>query len=287
MSTIRQTKNRIKSVQTTAKITKAMQAVAAMRLRRYSKKCEVATKYSQNLKNSLNSALVSLPSQDNYPALKGNPNGKILVVLVAPSRGFCGGLHRTCVSETFKFLESHNIDGLDSTKVDFMTVNRPGFRVISKLGCSIKANFAGPYKDIDPYIILPISELMFRLWLGGEYSQVFLTYAKTSSSLKPNVFVDHILPFQVDDSSFHIETPINDDTNFDGILDEAIPQYLQGLINFAILSTQTAEEGARMVAMNQATDNAKELTKKLQLVYFRQRQAKITQEISEIIGGSF
>jgi F-type H+-transporting ATPase subunit gamma len=286
MSTIRQTKNRIKSVQTTAKITKAMQAVAAMRLRRYSRKCDIATKYSENLKSSLNSALVSIPNIENYPILNGNPNGKTLVVVVAPSRGFCGGLHRTCVSETFKFLEANGIDGQDNSKVEFVTVNRPGFRVISKLGCAVKANFQGPYKDIDPYIILPISELLVRLWQKGEYSKVYLTYAKTSSSLKPNVFVEQILPFVVDDSQVG-STPINEDTDFDGILAEAIPQYLQGLVNFAILSTQTAEEGARMVAMNQATDNAKELTKKLKLVFFRQRQAKITQEISEIIGGSF
>ncbi len=286
MSTIRQTKNRIKSVQTTAKITKAMQAVAAMRLRRYSRKCEVATKYSENLKTSLDSALVSIPNVENYPILSGNPNGKTLVVVVAPSRGFCGGLHRTCVSETFKFLEAHNINALDNDRVEFLTVNRPGFRVISKLGCAVKANFAGPYKEVDPYIILPISELIFRLWLKGEYSKVYITFAKTSSSLKPNVISQQILPFVVAESVAK-ENPINDDTDFDGILNEAVPQYLQGLINFAILSTQTAEEGARMVAMNQATDNAKELTKKLQLVFFRQRQAKITQEISEIIGGSF
>jgi F-type H+-transporting ATPase subunit gamma len=286
MSTIRQTKNRIKSVQTTAKITKAMQAVAAMRLRRYSRKCDVATKYSENLKSSLDSALVSITNIENYPILNGNPDGKILVVVVAPSRGFCGGLHRTCVSETFKFLEANGINGLDNSKVEFVTVNRPGFRVISKLGCAVKANFGGPYKEIDPYIILPISELLVRLWQKGEYSKVYLTYAKTSSSLKPNVFVEQVLPFTVDTNNVS-PTPINEDTNFEGILAEAIPQYLQGLINFAILSTQTAEEGARMVAMNQATDNAKELTKKLKLVFFRQRQAKITQEISEIIGGSF
>jgi F-type H+-transporting ATPase subunit gamma len=286
MSTIRQTKNRIKSVQTTAKITKAMQAVAAMRLRRYSKKCDVATKYSENLKSSLDSALVSIPNIENYPILNGNPDGKILVVVVAPSRGFCGGLHRTCVSETFKYLESNKINGLDNSKVEFVTVNRPGFRVISKLGCAVKANFGGPYKDIDSYIILPISELLVRLWQKGEYSKVYLTYAKASSSLKPNVFVEQILPFVVNSANTST-TPINEDTDFEGILAEAIPQYLQGLINFAILSTQTAEEGARMVAMNQATDNAKELTKKLKLVFFRQRQAKITQEISEIIGGSF
>ena len=286
MSTIRQTKNRIKSVQTTAKITKAMQAVAAMRLRRYSRKCDVATKYSENLKTSLDSALASITNIENYPILSGNPDGKTLVVVIAPSRGFCGGLHRTCVSETLKYMESINVNPLDTDNVEFLTVNRPGFRVISKLGCAVKANFAGPYKEVDPYIILPISELIFRLWIKGEYSKVFITFAKTSSSLKPNVITQQILPFEVDNSNVST-TPINEDTNLDGILNEAIPQYLQGLINFAILSTQTAEEGARMVAMNQATDNAKELTKKLQLVFFRQRQAKITQEISEIIGGSF
>ena len=283
MPSLKQTKTRIKSVQTTAKITKAMQAIAAMRLKKFEKKAKAVAEYSNNLQKALNTAISSLNSP--IPALLGNPSGKILVVLVAPTRGFCGGLHRTCVTETAKFFASQDLDIIDNSQFEFVVINKPGHRVLSKIGCKIKASFFGPYKDISTYSLLPISELVYRLWLSGEYSQVFVSYARASSALKPFVIIDKILPF-APDLSLQELNPVNTDTGLESVIDEGLPLLTHAAIHNGVLATQSAEEGARMVAMAQATDNAKSLTKKLQLVYFRQRQAKITQEISEIIGGS-
>lgn len=289
MSSIRNTKNRIKSVQTTAKITKAMKAIAAMRLKRYSAKATHVEQYAKTLQNSLNDVLQTVPSTN--PVLAGNPEGKILLVIVGPSRGFCGGLHRTAVSETIKFFQAQNVDITDPSKVEIISINRPANRVLSKTGGKVLASFDGPYKQIDTYKILPISELINQLWLTGNYKAVYLSSAKANSALKANINVDKFLPFGGDVNknfitSIESKTPVNIDTDSDHLIAEIVPQLIHAEIYLGLLLTQTAEEGARMLAMNQATDNAKELEKKLQIVYFRQRQAKITQEIAEIVGGS-
>jgi F-type H+-transporting ATPase subunit gamma len=283
MSSIRNTKNRIKSVQTTAKITKAMKAIAAMRLKRYSAKATHVENYTKTLQNSLNDVLQTVPSTS--PILTGNPNGKTLVVVVGPSRGFCGGLHRTCVSETMKYFTSKDIDITDQSQAEIITINRPANRVISKTGGKVVASFDGPYKQIDTYKVLPISELISQLWMTGNYKSIYLSFAKANSALKANIIVDQFLPFAEDESN-HSKTPVNIDTDSDHLIAEIVPQLIHAEVYLGLLLTQTAEEGARMLAMNQATDNAKELEKKLQIVYFRQRQAKITQEIAEIVGGS-
>jgi F-type H+-transporting ATPase subunit gamma len=286
MSTIRNTKNRIKSVQTTAKITKAMKAIAAMRLKRYSAKSTHVEEYTKTLQNSLNDVLQTAPTTN--PILTGNPDGKILLVIVGPSRGFCGGLHRTAVSETIKFFQAQNVDITDPTQVEIITINRPANRVLSKTGGKVVASFDGPYKQIDTYKILPISELINQLWLTGNYKAVYLSSAKANSALKANIIVDKFLPFISDLNTANIsnKTPVNIDTDSDHLVAEIVPQLIHAEVYLGLLLTQTAEEGARMLAMNQATDNAKELEKKLKTIYFRQRQAKITQEIAEIVGGS-
>jgi F-type H+-transporting ATPase subunit gamma len=286
MSSIRNTKNRIKSVQTTAKITKAMKAIAAMRLKRYAAKSAHVEQYTKTLQNSLNDVLQTVSNSNKV--LVGNPDGKVLVIIVGPSRGFCGGLHRTAVSETLKFFTAQGIDITDQNQAEIITINRPANRVISKAGGKVVANFDGPYKQIDTYKILPISELIYQLWLSGNFKSIFLSSAKANSALKANIIVDKFLPFGETNPEAKISThsPVNIDTDSEHLLSEIIPQLIHAQVYLGLLLTQTAEEGARMLAMNQATDNAKDLEKKLQTIYFRQRQAKITQEIAEIVGGS-
>jgi F-type H+-transporting ATPase subunit gamma len=284
MSSIRNTKNRIKSVQTTAKITKAMKAIAAMRLKRYTIKAQHIENYAITLQNSLNSIFKTLPDALSLPVLVGNPEGKNLVIVIGPSRGFCGGLHRTCVSETIKYFQKQGTDIANPEEADIITVNRPAKRTISKTGGNIVASFDGPYKQIDAYKVLPISELINQLWQSGNYKAVYLSFAKANSALAAKVQVNQFLPFEFDHEADHAE--INIDTDYEALIQEILPQLTQAEVHYGLLLTQTAEEGARMLAMNQATDNAKEMEGRLKIVYFRQRQAKITQEIAEIVGGS-
>ncbi len=283
MSQIKQTKNRITSAQTTAKITKAMQTIASMRLRKFQKQANVVNKYFNSLIESLGSTL----SGNNNPILVGNPNGKTLVIIAGASRGFCGGLHRTIVLDGYKQLKEKGVDLNDSSNVELITINRTTNRMASKLGANIKANFDGPYKNIDIFSVLPIAELVNRLWQKGGYKAVYIVFAKNLSTTKPSIIVDKILPFNIEQHT-NVEnlTIVNYDTPQSEIIPEALTLISQTVIHQGILSTQSAEESARIVAMSQATDNAKTLEDKLKVVYFRLRQSKITQEISEIIGGS-
>jgi F-type H+-transporting ATPase subunit gamma len=285
MSTIRNTKNRIKSVQTTAKVTKAMKMIASMRLKKFAAKANQAQKYGDELYNSLQKVLSTIPDGTFPEILKGNPNGKDLIVIVAPSRGFCGGLHRTVVAETIKNLAQANIDIQNVAKVEIITINRPAKRILAKIGCNIKASFDGPFKEVSSFSVLPISELVSHLWASGQYKSIFLNFAKSNSAFRATTVTQQVLPIVKTDPTNQIST-VNIDSDQDKLISEVLPQIMQAQIYLALLLTQTAEEGARMIAMSQATDNAKELEKKLQLVYFRQRQAKITQEIAEIVGGS-
>ena len=284
MSSIRNTKNRIKSVQTTAKVTKAMKSIAAMRLRRYAVKTAQVQLYSDNLFSSVSSVVDSLPQATLPSILQGNSDGKILLVIIAPSRGFCGGLHRTAVSDCIKQLATQGIQVTDPNQVEMILVNKPAKRTISRNGGQVLASFDGPYKDVDTYTALPISELVFNLWSKNNYKAIYVSSAKSNSAFQAKVIVEQILPFQHLEVSNH--TPVNVDSNTDSLILEMLPMVIQAKIHLGLLNTQTAEEGARMIAMNQATDNAKELEKALNIVYFRQRQAKITQEIAEIVGGS-
>jgi F-type H+-transporting ATPase subunit gamma len=289
MSSIRNTKNRIKSVQSTSKLTKAMKLIASIRLQRYNKKIAQLKKYTVQLEGSITSFLSVLPDSDLPKNLKGNPEGKILLVIMSPSRGFCGGLHRLAVSDCLKQFREINVDITDSNQVEMVLVNKPAKRGITKVGGKVIATFVGPYKEVDTYTLLPISELTNNLWQSGKYKSIYISFAESNLAFKTNIKIQQILPLSnhsINQDSTKSSFSGNVEGDIDSLVNEVLPLFIHSEIQQSILSTKLAEEGSRMVAMSQATDNAKELERKLKLVYFRQRQAKITQEISEIIGGS-
>ena len=293
MPSIRQLSQRIKSVKTTAKITGAMQSVAAMRLRKYTRQSQLVDSYGSALKTVLGRIVSNSMDSDEDPLLLTRNIGKTLVVIVAPSRGFCGGLHRSVVLNAYQKVRELNIDPADSDNVEFITLHKPAYRLMTKLGGRILAFFNGPFKDLNPYKVLPVSELIYRLWADPDsrFKEVYISYAEPTSSLKANLHFKSILPLdqfeiskvsgkEISSESTFLETDVKK------ILTEFLPQWLEMNVHLALVQTMAAEEGARMIAMSQASDNAGRLADKLKLVYYRQRQAKITQEISEIVGGS-
>ncbi len=317
MPSLRQLTTRIRSVQTTSKLTKAMQAVAAMRLRKYSQKVVSIQSYARNLQQSLVEITKGLKdTYESVPALRPRTSGQTLMIIVAPSRGFCGGLHRQVVVESYKYLAAKGLDTMNPAEVTFITINKPAQRIVSKLGGQLVAFFNGPFKNFTPYDLLPISELVRQMWLSGKVKEVIIGYAKARAIgqneikfktimpvdfTKPESFlefgvvissVDESKPSNVQKSinseeiEPSLEGPTEIEISIEDLVAELLPQWLEMNVHLALSETQTAEEGARMVAMSQATDNAKALSDKLKLAFAKQRQAKITQEISEIIGGS-
>ncbi len=288
MPSLRQLNMRIKSVQTTTKLTKAMQAVAAMRLRKLTKQAAITNAYKGTLQNIYDSLSAS-PSlkQSTSPYFTSNLDAPILFVVVSPTRGFCGGLHRTVVTQTYQQIRQLGLDPLIDNQVKFVTVGRPAQKMVSKLGGNIIASFNKNYKEISAYTLLPIAELVNQVWIQENIKEIVVVYAESSTSLHSTIVFNSILPFVVTENLATQEKYVmNLPIDVNPLIDDFAPQWIQMQIHNAVVQTRTSEEGARMVAMNQATDNAKRLSDKLKLSYFRLRQAKITQEISEIVGGS-
>lgn len=286
MPSLKQLKTRIQSIKSTAQLTKAMQAVAAMRFKKNMAKVSSAKEFSEDLNKFKEQILTYLNPKS--PFVTGNPDGRVLSLIVSPTRGFCGGLHRSLSIASHKFLKGLNIDPVDPKQATFITINKPGVKQISRLGGSVLASFNELPKNPDQYDILSVSELIYSAFSqNADFKEVYLTFA---SLPKGEIVTTKILPLNQEKSNFDEKEDPNDlgrviDSPLDSLAKEFIHQYLQATINSALLQTYACEEKARMVAMHQATDNAQKINQSLQLSYFRQRQAKITQEMNEIAGG--
>jgi F-type H+-transporting ATPase subunit gamma len=289
MSSLLQLKRQIKSIKSTAQLTKAMQAVAAMRFKKGLQKAQAVVEYRKHLQQ-FRSTLQELEAEKVEEYLQNFTEGKkVLSVIIAPSRGFCGGLHRQVAASTYKFLRAQGLEPTDSEQVSFITLHRPGFKQVSVLGGELLAAFNELPKNIDSYDLLAVSELIYQLcFVQKSFKEVYVSFADHISG---KVVTEKILPFSLEASDAKHSAPANVapvtiDVDLKMILEELLHQYLHMVIYTGLLQTQVAEEKARMIAMNQATDNAKKLVDKLQLVFFKKRQTKITQEVNEVSAAS-
>lgn len=279
MSNISQLKRRIKSITNTSQLTKAMQTVAAMRFKKNLAKEKIAQEYTKSLE-VFEQELVNFNLKTLNSPFINRTGDKKLIVILGPTRGFCGGLHRSISNFAYRFLKDQDVDFLNPEKVNFITVNKPAFTQISRNGGMLLASFTELSKNPDEYDLLAISEYIFKTFLADEkIGEVYFVYA--TNILENPIAVDKILPFSFQESK-SISTTSELDSTLEKLFLELVHQFLQAKIQSCLMHTFTAEEKARMVSMNQATDNALKLKSNLNLIYFKERQAKITQEMSEI-----
>lgn len=292
MASLQQLKTRIKSVKSTNQLTKAMQTVASMRFRKNSKKAVQAYTFASEVTKNINLLFQNSDADVNNILIKERKDSsKILFVVISPTRGFCGGLHRMVSLKSYQYLANLGVDTENENQVEFIVIGKPALKQATRLGGRIVAGFENLNKDPDQYDILAVSELIYKLYNQDEtISQVMISYLEYPLGTYK---VQKLLPLNTDilkstdsvkDSNIP-QNPIEIDTDNEKLLEELAHQYLQSQVFGAIWQTFASEEKARMIAMNQASENAGELLKKLQLNYFRTRQAKITQDMSEIIAG--
>jgi F-type H+-transporting ATPase subunit gamma len=282
MPSLQNIKRRIKSVQSTAQLTKAMQMVASMRFRTNQVLASRSHKYRQSLVNLYQKLEVKEVTSNLQHFFESNKiANKTLMVIVSTQRGLCGGLHRASVISAYNWLESKEIDHNNPNQVEIITVNTPGFKQVSNYGGHLRAGFNDFKRQLISEEVLSISELVYDLFSQRGFKEVRLAYI---SSLTGKAVVEQILPLIPTPSTHEDATLI--DSDVERLSLELVHQYLHSVVYDAMSQTMAAEEKGRMIAMNQASENAKKLTQNLKLNYFKQRQANITQEMSEIIGGA-
>ena len=295
MANLRDIRNRISSIKNTQKITRAMKMVAAAKLRKAQNRMNQNRPFSGKVEKVV-ARLVDSASKDK-PILR-NPETfqSILFIIIGSDRGLCGGFN----NNLFKEAESKIIDKysqfVESDSLDIITVGRKANGYFSKRGYNVVEAHDNFFDEINYHTTSQIMNDVVELFTDQKYDKVILCYNEFKTVISQNRIIKSVLPIDPDNIT---DQEMDQDQEYEGqpieyiyepdvdkILNELLPLYLNMQLWTAVLESNAAEQGARMTAMDSATENAKELEEDLQLEYNQARQSAITTEISEIVSGA-
>ena len=284
MASTRDIRRRIKSVKNTAQITKAMQMVAAAKMRKAQQAALVGRPYAQLLNEIMAEAATRTIGFD-HPLMQSRPVAKRAVILVGTDRGLCGGLNSNLFREASK---------LDKNTTVFVTAGRKSAQFVGRTKRNLAAEFT--YKDNPDFAeARAISKFVQQMFLKGEVDAVDILFPRFINTLTQSPTTVPFLPIgEISAATAGVNSPAQElpaagstdvfdfEPDEDTVLGELLPHSLNFQMHQILLETKASEQSARMVAMKNATDNAKQIIKDLTLEYNKLRQANITKELLEI-----
>lgn len=284
MASLKSLRTRIASVKNTKKITSTMKMVAAAKMRKAIMACEGARPFADGIADTVSSLSKNMTKADSSILLKGYNEVKTVKVLVFGSdKGLCGGFNAQLVKATEQHIENLNQQGIKAEIITFGNKARDGLKenfadIIEKshLDFSKKANFS-VCKEIADELIAEFEE--------GKIQQIFVIYNKFVNVLTQEAIVKQLAPVEVEES----DTPAADmmlEPSIDQVLEVLLPRFIASNLYQCYLESFASEQACRMTAMEGSTKNASDVIDQLSLVYNRQRQTNITNELIEIISGA-
>ncbi len=293
MSNLKALKSRIKSVQSTQKITKAMKMVAASRLKKAKNAVESSRPYCEKINEIITHLASNISVKGNldekFALLTGNGKQKThLIIVLSSDRGLCGGLNSSAV----KFAKNRIQSLLAQNKeVKIICIGKKGYEQLkTKYSQHIIDNISGIFKDkIDYQTAKEIALRIIQRFENAEFDICEVIYSKFKSAISQEPISKQLIPAQIEvnqNKSQNFEMPISYEPSQEEILSNLLPKNLTMQIFNEILENSASEQGARMAAMESATNNASKMIKNLTLIYNRTRQANITRELIDIISGA-
>lgn len=290
MANLRDIRRRIKSVKSTAQITRAMQLVAAAKMKKAQDQAMAGRAYADQL-NRVLANLKENAGDDSHPLLQARDGKRELVLVVSTDKGLCGALN----TNLFRKLRSEVADD-----ADFMTVGRKLRTQLGKLRRNLVADFE--VRDPVPFAeVRPIARLLTQKFLDGEYDRIRVVFTNFISTLRQEAWISQLLPIEADKlaekrpyeggsgipvaETDHAAAMSRDylfEPSAPAVLGSLLPLYINFHVYQMLLEARASEHSARMVSMKAATDNAKQMIKDLTLDYNKLRQAAITSELLEI-----
>ncbi len=282
MASERQIRRRIKSAKNIAQITRAMQMVSASKMKKAQAAAVSGRPYAEKIAEMV-ATFVARIEPERHPLLRQNPEGKTLVVLISTNKGLCGGLNTNLFRETTAYIKSQGA-------VTFVTLGNKGERYIvnGKRG-ELTADFSRGRSFVEQ--IPALTSFITQGFLKGEFKEVIVIYSNFISALRQEPTVKQLLPISnlLEKAQSENQNVSQEQLDFvvepdmDTILDPLLVAYLENQLRDAVLEAEASEHSARMLAMKNATDNAKELIELLTLEYNKARQEKITYEIADMV----
>jgi F-type H+-transporting ATPase subunit gamma len=289
MASLKEVRNRIASVKSTQQITKAMKMVSAAKLRRAQTRILQMRPYAVKLNEMLRNLSGSLEGSDAEKYFAQRQPNRILVVLITSDRGLAGSFNSAITKEAMKLIREKYSAQMQAEGVEILTVGKRGNDALRRLKMNIAEEHNGFFQNLTYETSEKIASSLMQRFLEGAYDVVEVVYNQfrnaavfipTSEQFLP------VMPVQHDENAKGFEADFIFEPNKEAIVSRLVDQSLK--VNFfrAVLESNAAEHGARMTAMDKATDNAEDLVRSLKLLYNKERQAAITKEILEIVGGA-
>jgi len=289
MASLKEVRNRIVSVNSTQQITKAMKMVAAAKLRRAQDNIMQMRPYAQKLGEMLSTVSAGSESSSDSPLKTVRPVEKVLLVVVTSDRGLCGAFNTNVIKATLQLIERKYSQQALKGNVEIFAIGKKGAESLSRRGFTVHTAYTDLFLRLNFVAVKQAAEEIMKDFSEGRYDAVDLIYNEFKNVATQIIHTDSYLPITSVDKSTNVrKTEVNYifEPTEEEILAELIPKSLKIQLYRSVLESNASEQGARMTAMDKATENAQELLKELKLVYNRTRQAAITTEILEIVGGA-
>ena len=280
MANLKEIRNRISSVSSTMQITSAMKMVSAAKLKKAQDAITAMRPYAEKLTEILQSLSASMEGEIGGEYTTQREVKKVLIVAITSNRGLCGAFNTNVIKQVKVLADSYV-----GKKVDVLAIGKKGNDVLGKT-CSVIANKSEVFDALTFDNVAAISELLTEKFISGDYDKIEIVYNQFKNAATQIVQTEQFLPLApvvgaTVASSDYIFEPSKEE-----IVLTLIPKSLKTQLYKAIRDSFASEHGARMTAMHKATDNATELRNQLKLTYNKARQAAITNEILEIVGGA-
>ena len=282
MATLKQIRQRIKTAKNIQQITKAMKLVAAARLKKATDRVLEARPYADKLKEFMGS-LANAGELPQHPLMQQREIKKAILILVTSERGLAGGYNTTLIRKAVDFIKAAEFE------VELVTVGKKGFQFFSKRGYTVRRTITMPSAGATLDNAIEATKITQLAFENGEADAIFVCYSKFYSAIRQVPQLVQLLPIEApvadkDETGYGHE--IDFEPNAEVVLNALLPRYFQTLVWQSLLEGTASEFGARMTAMTSATDNAGKMIQSLTLKANRERQAGITKEILEVVGGA-
>ena len=284
MATLRDIKRRIKGVTSTQQITKAMKMVAASKLRRATENVLNARPYAKRI-SILLSHLITEEDRSSNPLLLERKVNTVGILVVAADRGLCGGFNTNIIRETTRYISEE----LNNAEYLLYCVGKKSTDFFTKRNFNVAKSYPGIFSSLNYTVAQQVVEELLSKYYDGTIDKVVVIFNEFKSVIQQKIVVEQFLPIPFESYSVNTETAHHNyiyEPDQRSIFNYLIPKHLKGQMWRILLESNAAEFAARMTAMDNATTNAKELIRTLNLTYNKERQAAITKEILEIVSGA-
>lgn len=286
MASGKEIRNKIKSVQNTKKITKAMEMVAASKMRKAQDRMRAARPYAEKIRRlAANLSAANITDYKHPFLVKKDDVKRVGLIVVTTDKGLCGGLNTNTLRVALNSLKDWESKGV--TEIRVTAIGNKGLGFMQRLGAKVVSHVTqlGDTPHLEK-LIGPV-KVMIDAFQNGELDEVYLVYSRFINTMKQEPQLEQLLPL----TGERLGTPEGNwdylyEPDAQVVIDELLVRYVEALVYQGVAENMASEQSARMVAMKAASDNAGNVIGELQLVYNKTRQAAITKELSEIVGGA-